>query len=420
MNARLVGLASGIMGAAALVGCSLTQTALRQADALGQSGQLITPKRCRMDVMILSRPQGDATINETLWSVADEQVIETSKRQVLESNGLRFGIVTGELPSQVQDLVKAKPPNRPDVLTVINPVGTPNLIDPGQVPKPQLSLFLSLSGQKVKGKMYTDAKGYLRLTPSFDEASGISMRIVPELHHGPVLHGYGMVPQPTGLAAPAEFQIQNGQREDSFRELAVSLDLKPDQVAVFGCRPERPGSLGDVLFQRRTATVIEFCRAWCWCGLAGMAGRISRPSRIGPKRRRLWCRLTRPISAIPTPRRKNQSSRSPRRTAKQTRRTWMRGGKIRSEMPRRREPSSDGGRREARRDNQEGFGPWTVYRFPIRREGSGVPRTRRWVKHAAQGVLRAASGLRERAGDQADAGVRGGGGGRADDPAGWV
>ena len=250
MNARLAGLALGVGMAAALVGCSLTQTALRKGDVLGSAGRLITPKRCRMDVVILSRPQGDSTINEALWSVADEQVVEASKRQILESNGFRFGIITGELPSQVQELMKVKTPERPDVLTVINPVGTPNLIDPGQPQRAQLSLFLSLSGQKVKGKPYTDAKGFLRLTPTFDDAEGINLRVVPELHHGPILSGYGMVPQPTGLAAPAEFQIRNGQKEDSFRELAVSLDLRPNQVAVLGCRPERLGSLGDVMFQR--------------------------------------------------------------------------------------------------------------------------------------------------------------------------
>lgn len=249
MNTRLAGLALGTAMAAALVGCSLTQTALRQSDVLGSAGRLVSPKRCRLDVLILARPQGDASINNALWSVADEQTVETSKRQLLEANGLRFGIVTGELPAKVQELVKAKPPNRPDVLTILNPVGTPDLIDPGQTPRPQLDLFLSLPGQQVKGKSYTDAKAFLRLTPTFDDLNGINLKVVPELHHGPVVQGYGMVPQTAGLASPAEFQIKSGQKQDSFRDLAVTLDLKPDQVAVFGCRPERRGSLGDIMFQ---------------------------------------------------------------------------------------------------------------------------------------------------------------------------
>jgi hypothetical protein len=113
-----------------------------------------------------------------------------------------------------------------------------------------MSLFLSLPGQQVKGKSYSDAKGFLRLTPTFNDLDGISLRIVPELHHGPIQQGFGMVPQPTGLAAPAEFQIRNGQTEDTFRDLTATLNLKPDQVALIGCRPERPGSLGDIMFQR--------------------------------------------------------------------------------------------------------------------------------------------------------------------------
>ena len=42
--------------------------------------------------------------------------------------------------------------------------------------------------------------------------------------------------------------LKDGQQEDTLRELAATLTLEPGQVAVIGCRPDRPRSLGAFLF----------------------------------------------------------------------------------------------------------------------------------------------------------------------------
>ncbi len=251
MNAKSAVLLTAL---AALVGCTLTQSELRQDGPLaqiGSGGRLVTPKRCSLTVVIVSREQNDPILNDAVWRVADEQAVDPEVRRALQANGLRIGRIVGDLPPEVQELLRAKPPNQPDVQTIVNASGDSTLIDPTQTaPRPRMSLLLCHKDQKVGGKVYQDAKGYLRLTSSYAEGpTGLRLRIVPEIHHGPVSQGFGTVSN-ASLPAPHEFRITRGQQEETFRDLAATLTLEPGQVAVLGGRPERAGTLGDLLFQK--------------------------------------------------------------------------------------------------------------------------------------------------------------------------
>lgn len=253
MNARRVVLVPAAI-ATALVGCSLSHSALKHGANLStigqQKGRLVTPKNYRLDVVFLTRPQGNRVLNEVAWQSADEQIIEPDLRRALQVNGLRYGRITGDLPSELHELLQARPPNQPQTQTIVNTSGTIALLDTCQAPaRPSLSLLLGQPDGSVKGKLYRDAKGFLRLTPTYDDSGGVAIRIVPEVHYGPVTAGFGTIPT-NGLPTPMEFRMTNGQKEETFRELAATIDLQPGQVAVLGVRPERSGSLGDVLFQK--------------------------------------------------------------------------------------------------------------------------------------------------------------------------
>jgi hypothetical protein len=104
-------------------------------------------------------------------------------------------------------------------------------------------------GQKDKavGKVYQDARGFIRVTVSHDGEDGVALRIAPELHHGPMQRGWGVADGSTPMS-PQQIIARNGQQEETFRDMASSLVLKPGQVAVIGGRHDRRGSLGDFLF----------------------------------------------------------------------------------------------------------------------------------------------------------------------------
>lgn len=238
----------------ALVGCTLTQTQIRNTPllpgGLGRSGQMILPNQCRLELIIPSRPLGDPSLNEVVWDVADAQSIDDEVRRGLDANGLRVGVITGKLPEAVQAVLDAPPPKRVDPATVILPDGDNTLVDLGPA-QDEVALMVNRNGSTA-GKRYKDAKGHLRLSVHREGDSAVVLRIVPEVHHGPVRQSWSTAPG-GGAFAPAQLVPHTGQAEETFRELTVRLTLLPGQVAVVGTLPERRGSLGHFLFTAREA-----------------------------------------------------------------------------------------------------------------------------------------------------------------------
>ncbi len=234
---------------AALFGCDMTQPNLRKpSTTIGRGGRLVEAKRCALAVVILTRTRDDRLLSESIWQVADEQLLAPELRRALQANGLRVGRISGDLPHEVDALLRAESTDQPSVSNIVNPSGQSTLVDPTHAQaRSSINLLLSQPDGKVTGKPYEDAKGYLRITPALEGTSAVSLRIVPEVHHGPVEKGYGMVP--TGdVAAPREFKLTQGQKEETFRELLATLALEPGQWAVLGSRAECRGSLGDLIF----------------------------------------------------------------------------------------------------------------------------------------------------------------------------
>src|SRR5262249_17384569 len=142
------------------------------------------------------------------------------------------------------------PPNRVDPAEFNQPEGSPALINVAPT-LGTVSLLLNRDGRAF-GKDYEEASGYFRVTPTHEGATGVSLRFVPEIHHGPIQRRYDALPN-TGSVNPMQFMPKDGQQEDSLRDVAAAVTLQPGQVAVVGCIPERKGSLGAFLFTRPEA-----------------------------------------------------------------------------------------------------------------------------------------------------------------------
>jgi hypothetical protein len=245
---------------AGLIGCNLTQPTLRKDDlppVVGGGGKMISPKRNAIQMKIAARPLEDEVLGDVLWNAADVQSVPDEARQVLAANGLRAAVITGELPTQVQAVLDAPPPNRIDpMILVLNngdglgvPIGTDTA---------KLEIMFNRQG-KVVGKTFEDARGQLRISANQDADEGVKVRITPELHHGPVRQGWEAAPG-GGSFAPHQFVPKNGQTEESFRELAVELNLRPGQVAIISGVPERQSNLGSFLFTAQDGTSDRIIR----------------------------------------------------------------------------------------------------------------------------------------------------------------
>lgn len=251
MNGKFLTLVVALLPAFA--GCSFNRSDLGQDGFLariGNSGQLIQPKRCNLRVAILSRPIRDPALNEALWSVADEQSVAPDLRRSLEVNGLRMGLITGELPHEVDSILNATGQNKVEPSQFEFPDGDHAMIDMVDTTA-EVSLLLNREGRAF-GKPYKDASGWFRVTANHEGSAAVALRFVPEIHHGPIQRAFTAVPN-AGSYTPQQFMQKDGQQEDSLRELSTTLTLQPGQVAVVGCLPEATQSLGSFLFTHAEA-----------------------------------------------------------------------------------------------------------------------------------------------------------------------
>ncbi len=241
----------------ALAGCSPARSDLRQkadqvtatvfnTNNVPRSGERIDPKFCKLDSAIISRPVGDPIVDASAWAVADEQVIPAEVRRAFEANGMRVGIVTGDLPADITDAFKSKPPQvEAQWVHIALPDGEHTPIVLGEAVE-SVTLFLNHGG-KVDGRDYQDALGRLIVTPKQVGQHDVEIRMVPQIQHGAKRRTIGTL-EGAGSFAPQEFAIKDGQQEEILRELALTVEVKPGQTLVVGCRQEQARSLGTFLF----------------------------------------------------------------------------------------------------------------------------------------------------------------------------
>jgi hypothetical protein len=237
------------------VGCALDKDGVQPGKTYnrvgGHAGVMLEPKRCLLKVAIISRPFGEPSINEAAWKSADEQIIPPKERHAWEVNGLRVGRIIGELPLELEAIMndttshqKVAPAN------FFVESGDPTLIKVSD-PVEEATVLVNRDN-RIWGNDRKDVSGYFRATAQHEGANNVTLRLVPEVHFGPIKRTFQTVPNAAAIGAQ-QFQINNGQEEDTFRELATTLTLEPGQVAVLGCRPELTRALGSLFFTQSVA-----------------------------------------------------------------------------------------------------------------------------------------------------------------------
>jgi hypothetical protein len=238
-----------------VVGCALDKNGVQPGKTFGRvgghAGEMMEPKRCLLKVAIISRPFGEPAINEIVWKAADEQIIPARERHAWEVNGLRVGRIIGELPLELEAIMNDTTSHHK-----VNPTnffvesGDPTLIKISD-PVEEATVLVNRDNRPF-GNDRKDVSGYFRATAQHEGASNVALRLVPEVHFGPIKRTFQTVPNAAAIGAQ-QFQINNGQEEDTFRELSTSLTLEPGQIAVLGCRPEVKRGLGTLFFTQSVA-----------------------------------------------------------------------------------------------------------------------------------------------------------------------
>ena len=217
----------------------------RSGEPASGGGRTIAPKRNALKTAIISRPSKDPVINEKLWASADEQFLGPELQRVLHANGLRIGVISGSLPVETEAAMNEPPPNRVDPVHIELPDGDPAQVRLVSSSEP-ITLLLTRDGRTF-GKDYADAVGIIRVSAVQDGAGALTLKITPEIHHGPVKKEFAAAPT-SGTIAPQEFILKTGQQEEHFRDLTASVLVKPGQVVLIGGRPESGRDIGAFLF----------------------------------------------------------------------------------------------------------------------------------------------------------------------------
>lgn len=240
-----------LTASAVLGGCTLGKQALRRefmSRPVGPDGQFLQPKRCEFTVRTVRAARGTPGIESAVWQVADQDAVaDEEARRALEANGLRLGVITGPLPPELEKLLEEPPPNDVQPVRVYRGEGEGALVR--LTPEPdgtsQTSILLNRQG-RAGGKVFQDLRGHVRISGTYEGTDGVLLRVLPELHHGPQQRRFAPDAS-AGAFAPQQLLMKDGQEEENFHDLAVSVLLAPGQVAVLGCAPGLPSSLGEVL-----------------------------------------------------------------------------------------------------------------------------------------------------------------------------
>ena len=209
------------------------------------------PRTIPVELIFARFDEHDAACREELWNEVDEQAFDDGLRRRLAANGLRVGIVTGDLPphlaerilpdraapSAASDAVAAEPPLTHRLLRllpgrrseVIAATGLEDLV------------LLETGDGQVRGGTYRDATGLfeLKVRPAAD--GRVRIELLPEIKHGPLERSW--------VGEDGMFRMEAGQRRHRRDDLALSVELREGALLVVGCADEQGSTLGDALLR---------------------------------------------------------------------------------------------------------------------------------------------------------------------------
>ncbi|HMP05978.1 MAG TPA: hypothetical protein PJ982_06490 [Lacipirellulaceae bacterium] len=240
---------------AALAGCQAAFTAPPDAalDRLLRPASS-SPSTVTLEIFEARIPLDEDAQAESLWQEIDEQCFDAPLRRRLLANGLRAGVASGAPPQELSRLLglasemPEESPDRPispDLpvprvtrrVVQINARGQRTLQTADS--RDEATVLISDEG-RLRGRTYQQVEGRYELRASTVPGQRISVRLVPELHHGELRNRY------SGSDQGALLIVSSRERE-AFERLALQAELGPGDLLVVGCLPQAESSLGAML-----------------------------------------------------------------------------------------------------------------------------------------------------------------------------
>lgn len=222
------------------------------------SATQLLPDTSVFDVLFVRFPAGDAQINHDLWDEIDEQQLPAELRARLARNGIRAGVIGGQLPLSLSKLLDLKEKPQTAAATQVN---VAELAGPARVERRHMPLRAGQPGQVVAsgvydqlpvlirgngelcGQTYSQAQAILAVTAHPENDGRVKLDIVPEIHHDQ--------PRQQWIGEQGMLRLDTSRPRRSFDDLAMSVTLKQGDMLVLSNLPERSGSLGQHFFTEK-------------------------------------------------------------------------------------------------------------------------------------------------------------------------
>ncbi len=222
----------------------------------------LSPDSVTVETVLVRFPFDATEALQGIWQSVDETVIDLELRRELDKNGLRAGLLRGELPSAVVEQLKktgleqttdalehaglaADVDNKRRVMSC-RAGRRREFIVRRELTEP-MTVVTSINGS-LTGETFERATALfdLRVTPHSDGQA--TVQLVPEIQHGNL--------QQTFVSSELGVRPEVKRRQATWKPLTIQARLQPQQfLVVSGTYP--PKSLGNALFVTKTAEQTE-------------------------------------------------------------------------------------------------------------------------------------------------------------------
>lgn len=208
-----------------------------------------------LEVFFVRCPEDSLARLDDLWARVDEQMIDDAVRRRLAANGLRAGVLMGDLPPAI--LAEAEPPvaageevpadavnsadaNPPVVRRVLRllPGRESEVVSLKSVPE---LVVMEHDDDGVRGASYSDALPHfsLRARPAPDGRTRVDL--VPVIRHGPVERSW--------IGEDGAFKVETGQRKVVMEALRWQATVPAEGLLLVGPAGDAGATVGDALFR---------------------------------------------------------------------------------------------------------------------------------------------------------------------------
>jgi len=235
----------------------LTDRLPKSAGAAGGVPKRPVAQTLPLEVFFLRCEQDDAG-HDDLWARVDEQLVDETVRRRLAANGLRAGILLGQLPEPI--LAALEPPvsagegshsppvnaadaNPPVVRRVLRvlPGRESELVSLKSIPD---LVVLEQEEDGLRGANYADAVPYFTLK-AWPAADGrVRVDLVPVIRHGPMERSF--------VGEDGAFKLETSQRKRVLDRLRCEVTVPADGLLIVGPAGDQGASVGDALFRPRS------------------------------------------------------------------------------------------------------------------------------------------------------------------------